>query len=466
MFALPPRLRWAIALGALALVSIALVACGDDAPEVEDATESVPPLGDCYGGVLSQDPLQCYALEQAERLLLIRVTALYVAPGGGPLYVWLNQTGPASDEVYAFLKTKSYEFYDRWPDVVPPVDTPGPPSCLGSYQACFLDHIHWNKDFLLPTSSVHGHLVFHVGGEKARREYVGWASWRQLWPNPAGARDVSSAFDVSDVDTTNFPECNEDLGCLYSEELAGFGVAGYHSFASPVGSPTRVQAYIQIKDPPQDEADLEALRNNLKERLWACGGRKGPCTFVEDGRTVYMENPFPHELEIVPVKYSFEDLWRWAIVLDRFAHSAGNTVGVTQARVDINFLLPEPDYIVYPLAGLQSVGDGPERNAHLRETIRVDGLDPDLLVAALPTLLPQLGIPVDAVGIVGHDERYDGPGIAHPLDGSSSGGAGGLDEPLGQGGSGDGLPVGAIAGAAGLVAVGALGAVVAWRRRA
>ena len=462
------------AITAMAVLALALVVSSVSVVQAQDAeqtatpaptAEAGPPLGDCYGGALSQDPLHCYALEQAERRKLIDVTALYAAPGDGPLYVWLKQTGPVSDAVYAFLKTKSYDFYDRWPDQV--VDGGGYADvCSGGYRACVLDRISWDEDFMLPSLPTYGYAVFHVGGEKAQRQHVAGASWRQLWPNPAGARDVTSAFDISDVDTTNFPACDDDSGCGFPGYRPGFGMAGYHSISSPTG----ITAYVQIKDPPEGEADFEAFRNTLREHLWPCGGRVGSCTFVNrHGETAYTQLVTPRELEIVPVKYSYEELWRWAIVLDRFASSAGNTVGVTQARVAVNSRSPRQ--VTYPLVGLQFAEisyaeDGPKREAHLRETIQVDGLDQDLLVAALPTLLPQLGIPVDAVGMVGRNRRYDGPAIAYLLDGSPSGGAGGLDEPLGQGGSGDGLPVGAIAGAAGLVAVVALGAVVAWRRRA
>ena len=458
MFALPLQLRCATALGALALVSIALAGCGGDAPEVDDATESAPPLGDCYGGTLSQDPLHCYALEQAERRLLIRVTALYTTPGDGPLYVWLKQTGPVSDAVYAFLRAKSYEFYDRWPEqVVDDLYYAG--VCSGGYRACILDSISWDKDFMLPWLSVYTHAVFHVGGEKAQRQHVTGASWRQLWPNPAGARDVRSPFDVSDVDTTNLPACTEDSGCNFLGYRPGFGMAGYHSISSPTG----ITAYVQIKDPPEGEADFEAFRNTLREHLWPCGGRVGSCTFVNrQGETAYTQLVTPRELEIVPVKYSYEELWRWAIVLDRFARSAGNTVGVTSARVDINDR-PGGGVVMYPLASFQYAGSGAGQEAHLRATIRVDALDQDLVAAALPTLLPQLGIPVDAVGLVGRAPR-DIPEILFLASDGSPGGQSGVEQPLGQGEGGDGLPVGAIAGAASLLAVAGLGAAVAWRR--
>ena len=184
----------AVAVLALALVvSSVSVVQAQDAEQTATATPTAaagPPLGDCYGGVLAQNPLHCYALEQAEREKLIDVTALYEAPGDGPLYVWLKQTGPVSDAVYAFLKTKSYDFYDRWPDQVVD-DGLYINVCSGGYRACVLDRISWDEDFMLPWLLTYGYAVFHVGGEKTQRQHVAGASWRQLWPNPAGARDVS-----------------------------------------------------------------------------------------------------------------------------------------------------------------------------------------------------------------------------------------------------------------------------------
>ena len=31
---------------------------------------------------------------------------------------------------------------------------------------------------------------------------------------------------------------------------------------------------------------------------------------------------------ITPVKYSYEELWRWQLLLERFAVSSGNTIGM------------------------------------------------------------------------------------------------------------------------------------------
>ena len=450
------------AIAAVAVLALALAVSSVSVVQAQDAEQTAtaeptaaagPPLGDCWSGVLSQDPLHCYALEQAEREKLIDVTALYAAPGG-PLYVWLRQTGPVSGAVYAFLRAKSYEFYDRWPEqVVDDLSYAG--FCSGGYRECILDRISWNEEFMLPWLSVHGYAVFHVGGEEAQRGQVAWASWRRLWPNPDGARDFHSAgvFDISDVDTTNFPACTEDSGCWFSGKLAGLGLAGIRGVSSLTENASTT--YVQVKDPPEDPAELEALRHALRDRLWPCQGRIGPCTYVEDGETVYTEIYNRLELEIVPVKYSYEELRRWAIVLDRFANSEGNTVGILGSWVDTN----NSPWVVYPFTDLQFA----EHEANYRTTVLVLALDENLLIAALPTLLPQLGIPVDAVGMVSRDSR--GPGISYLADDPPSGGEKGYAPPLGQGGSGDGLPLGAIAGAASLVAVTALGAIIGWRRR-
>ena len=45
------------------------------APE-SDAPAATPPAGDCWGGVLSDDPLHCYALEEAQRDGVIVVEGL------------------------------------------------------------------------------------------------------------------------------------------------------------------------------------------------------------------------------------------------------------------------------------------------------------------------------------------------------------------------------------------------------
>ena len=423
------------AIAAVAALTLTLVvSCGPVAP----AQHSALPLGYCWDGVLSQDPLHCYALEEAEREKLINVTALYEAPGGGPLYVWLNQTGPVSDAVDAFLKAKSKEFYDRWPDRVSP------------YLDGILDYFDG-----LPPPSGYEDIVLHVGGEKAQGALRGGASWRQIWPTSTDRNGVRSAggFDVSGVNTTDFPEVDcryEQLGttCERWREYPSLGVAGV------TGSPNPRTVYLRFKNVPQDESEITALKN----RLYPCHDTIGRCTYVQDGVTHYQyhdpENTF--DVEFIPAKYDFGELWRWATILDRFAVSPGNTIGIVAANVRRNNKGSSPS-TVYPLDDLRET----ESLSELRPTILVGALDLPGAVGALPTLLPQLGIPVDAVGIVIHAGRSRGYNQADI--GSTSPGP--VVQPAAKQQGGDGLPVGAIVGAASLLAVAGLGAVVAWRRR-
>ena len=71
-----------------------------------------PPPGDCWNEVLSNSPLHCYILEEAQRAGKIEVAAVYLAPGGGPLHMYLRQTEPISSEVGDFLREKTYEFLE------------------------------------------------------------------------------------------------------------------------------------------------------------------------------------------------------------------------------------------------------------------------------------------------------------------------------------------------------------------
>ena len=61
---------------------------------------------------------------------------------------------------------------------------------------------------------------------------------------------------------------------------------------------------------------------------------------------------------IIPVKYDFEDLWRWQLVLDRFAASSGNTIGIVQAEVGLNKGAFRGG-VAYPLPEVPKVKDDP-----------------------------------------------------------------------------------------------------------
>ena len=390
-----------------------------------------PPLGDCFGGALSQDPLICYVLEQADRQGIITVETVYDAEG--ILYFSLWQNEPAGSHVYEFLKTKSYEFYDRWPDDVPVNPKYDwwctPDRGFTTYRQCYLDMTSWRPSFMLPESMVYTNVLFHTGGESARRLVPGWASWRQVWPAIAsGASGVSdsstapSTFDVSDVDMTNLPvvACNKVLHgirldiCSRDRDVA-MSVVGRHAGGGGV--------YFQIKDPPEDKAELAAL----KEILFPCYDKIGSCTYtatttvtrmvdgiethVERTSQIYMNTSKVSKVEIIPVKYGAGDLVRWADILDRFATSTGNTIGITGARVQDN----RDTYAGHTIFRMSPAALGPYSPAvpeasdfvwsTVRETIVVWGFDAQRIADALATLLPLLGIPVDAVGVVVTDIR-------------------------------------------------------------
>ena len=150
------------------------------------------------------------------------------------------------------------------------------------------------------------------------------------------------------------------------------GVAGYYSVGYEDEGVAKVHLYVKSR-PPGDESQLEALKARLTSGYW-----KGD------------------EVVVVSVKYDYEELWRWATILNRFAISAGNTIGIGGAFVFHNRGgVGDPNY-VWPVQGF-----GPTReNRDLRPTIRLEAIDAHQVATALPTLLSQLSTPLDAVGIV------------------------------------------------------------------
>ncbi len=117
----------------------------------------------------------------------------------------------------------------------------------------------------------------------------------------------------------------------------------------------------------------------------------GQCTYTDaNGKTWTETKHSTTTIEIIRVKYDFGELWRWATILDRFAVSAGNTIGIVDAKVGWN---RSPDLYLNGLSQAKRVRDR-------RETINIYAREPQRVAAALPELLLLLGIPVDAVGII------------------------------------------------------------------
>ena len=380
-----------------------------------------PPLGDCFGGALSDDPFVCYLLEQAQAAGMIGVEGVYkgVHDLDVTVYVVISLHAPGA-ELTSFAQEQAAAAYDAWP-LIFSIGEYGK-ACSGYprgvWPDCYLASVGtggWDLELLdgyafLPWTSYGGPLKLVVG-EARRREIPGWASWSQLWPKVAAQEGTGSrsdevpAFDVSDVDVTNFPEPGEIIcdgyagsdGCYTWRTFPDSGVAGVHWPPSQLPGPRT--GYIQIKNPPTDAAEIKAL----KKRLYPCHDVRGECTYVHhSGGTRRQYKGSTSTIEIIAVKYDYGQLWRWATILERFAVSAGNTRGVQGAFVSANVFHPGPDLIYMNGVRTALKEDDPGIAVYpaIRDTIHVQARNVQRVAAGLPVLLPLLGIPVDAVGMV------------------------------------------------------------------
>ena len=347
----------------LASVALTLALMIQSAP-LAHADDPDPRLGDCFGGALSEDPLHCYVLEEAHREGVIDVDAVYRA--GGALFIYLTQTDPVGDEVYDYIQGKAKEEARRT----------GEYECVLEPNGCGSGVFETGKGFILPPPQEYEDIQLKPGGAGARRSEPGWASYRQLWPTAEGGSGDQVDFDVSDVGITNFPpvDCSKEThrACLMWERYPGLGLAGWHGDGG--------KAYLQVKTPPGKEE--EVTTSTMK---------------VLAGRNPQLSQD---DIVVIPVKYDFEDLWRWQLVLDRFAASSGNTIGIVQAEVGLNKGAYRGGVVYLRPEVRENPNTGSEDRSTLRETVRVWTLDLEKTVDALPQLLPQLNIPVDAVGLV------------------------------------------------------------------
>ena len=404
-----PRRAWFIALVAIFPFAVASLpqlgsivrAQEPDSNSGSQANTVPPPPGDCWGGALSDDPLHCYALEEAQRDGIIEVEGVYDA--SGELHIFFNyRTGPPVtalfdqgrfEDLLETLKDNARDFIARFPERVTynlPI-----PACKSSdpaetYRDCVL---RFTFDIeLLPWDSPYTLIRLFSGGIQKRRDFSGWASWDQVWPaSESNAAGASDGFDISDVDLTNFPDMKcEDRGggyaCNISKNSPEWGIAGWHEPFKDL--------YIQVKAAPgEEDAAVAALRAEFARRY----GDTNSYGYLRDA-------------VITPVKYSYEELWRWQLLLDRFGLSSGNTIGIFGGEIMTNITDSwVADRIVYLRSDLQEADR--DDLATYRETIVIEtGHDADHVASQLPVLLSQLGIPADAVGILW---QWSPPPISH-----------------------------------------------------
>ena len=347
-------------------------------------------------------------LEEAHREGVIEVEGVY-DDGNGALYIFFNYLRPVEDRVYTelmeYFRQKGKEFALQHPDRVTygfddhrcrPLRTNDD---YATFEECMMYYTFFVDDYIVPWELPYERIVLRAGGSDARRQERAWAAWTQKWPSTGatGASGTASQFDVSDVDVTNFPE----LDCVEQRSEFTFGQACFEWVNNPelgiAGWYTTgwnsITYYVQVKAPPGHEGNIDTAKVELK-RLYG---------FDDE------------QLMMIPVKYDLKELWQWTLVLDRFAVSSGNTIGITGAEVAPNLWAPGPPVFVFPLASLPEVDHNnlPGR----RETIRVGAFDAQRVANALPTLLPQLGIPIDAVGVVVQASNDTG-GLVVPVPGS------------------------------------------------
>ncbi len=367
------------------------------------------PPGDCWNGVLSADPVHCYALEEVQRNGLIEVEGIYLGPGNR-LYVYYVVTTESDFRLGIKIREKAIEFGSEhqsrveFPDASDSFDYANCRAEEEGFEAiheCTVERTFWS-DKIAPWVSPYAYIGLRGDGAESRLQDPGWASWTQLWPavvsgsSDRGVRSETGTgrFDVSDVDMTNI-----DVVDIWEKRFPGLGVLARYPDRS------RSAIYYEVKNPPDDAVELEAL----KQKLLPCYDTIGRC--YDEFRDAYSHSPSVSEVIVVPVKYSYYDLARWTEILNRFAVSSGNTIGLVDVLMSTNATDYEDD--LFPVEGFQRAELLPHwwDPATLRTTIRVGTYgDAGALADALPDLLPQLGIPVGSVGMV--VDFYPGAGSA------------------------------------------------------
>ena len=361
----------------ITLLTLALAALA--AALVLGASTGRPSSGNCFAGALSEDPIHCQVLTSAYDEGVLDIKAMY--EGASLLYIFVGN--PTSEwqgiEDYIFEKAKQAVAENPVPHCY---EEPHPDWCNGG--TLELPYTNLSRGVLLPGSEGYADLRMIPGGEDALTEQAGWASFKRLWPRADAIFTGASGdgtFDLSDMDLVvdGEPDC---AGACMWKIYSGLGLAG------KVGNSTSPSAtrFYQVKaEPGRERERIDAVK--------AAFARRAP--YLEPGVN------WPRE-RFIAVKYSYLELWRWATLLDRFAGSKSNNIGIKRAQVATNFPVAFHESHYLPAAGLAPVEDThrPADAAKIRTTIEIWSFDPQKTIAALPQLLSQLGIPEDAVGVV------------------------------------------------------------------
>ena len=332
---------------------------------------------DCFAGVLDHDPMHCRVLEGAHNSGDIAVAGIYVEGRqleDRALYVFLSQGVGEWESVISGLVNRTGAFISASDQEFCPRPRYG---CEPEFQ----NDMDW-----IPTSSFYSSILIRPGGIAALRQLPAWASFRQIWPSVAqeSVTTRSSApqsFDISGVEMGDIPEAD----CTYKGRLPpNKNCAAYKYFPDLhlagwfEPSDTHYKAYVQVKAEPGEEDDtIAATKAALRE---------------------YEYYPGDQSTFIYPVKYDYGEYWRWAVILNRFIRSSGNTLGIVEAYVGYNWGGYTSTF--REASGLEDVPHVNSEPERLRTTLKIVTIENNATLSALPRLLVQLGIPNDAVGVV------------------------------------------------------------------
>ena len=238
---------------------------------------------------MSEDPLHCWLLEQAQGDGIIDVDAIYRV--GQSLHIYLKQEEPLGEDVYRYLleKAGTREF-----------ECLTIPLIRGCALGVFV-YREWWPDvlYILPMSQVYEDIRLLPGGADARLSEIGWPSYRQLWPEVAKATggdgdNGTDSFDLSGVDTTTFEfppaSCPPSLSrsCYVWQIWQSWSADNTKGWETPLDTAGWIGDYhddtwwIQVPvEPGEGSEKLVAVERTIRER------------HGHDGL----------ELKLIPVKY-------------------------------------------------------------------------------------------------------------------------------------------------------------------
>ena len=376
-------------LGIAVATAIAIALVGHQTSVAQDVHVS-----DCFNGAMAGDPVHCTVIQDAHNQGEITVEAIYSTGNGRLLYIYIAEDHSDAERVFGDLAARAATRIEEFgvdshcsTQFAPGICQPG----------TFPDKLGFT---LMPLSVRYQDVRLRIGGVGARRSQVGWASFAQEWPNASERAAQSNAlvpadFNVSDMDTENIPpiDCSDTfafhaLACQMREIFPELDIARWKD-----GS----EIYVEVKATSGEE-----------ERAIA-DARAAIVEFFQ------LDRDQAQSVIVIPVRHSYEDLWRYRVILDRFAVSAGNSVGILRSRIgDTIVSAAATSRVAFPVPGIEQVfrdENGVFDQSRNRATLWLWTADFDSTLASLDRLLPQLGIPTDAVGVVIEAEIAPFPGM-------------------------------------------------------